>query len=206
MLGAALLAVPGLAAGKKKPKKGDREAPTITHVPPAQHDGAGPLVIEAGIVDDSGVFDPAVLVRAPGGDFERVAMQPVEGKPDTFAATVPPALLAGDIEYLIEAYDEDGNGPSRAGDEAEPLRVARVVTAPPPVETLPRPSDPVPDKPEEGDNDALLWGAGIAVGGVILLGAAAGIGLAVFALTPTTPATVAVTITSGSPITAGAAP
>lgn len=207
LLGAALLDATGAEAAKKKSKKPDAEAPIITHAPPAGHDGAGPLRLEATIVDEAGVFDPAVLVRSPGGAFERIAMQPVADKPDTYVAEVPAALLAGDLEYLIEAYDENGNGPARAGDEAAPLRIARVAAAPPPPITPPPPTDPgVGPSTDEGGDDALLWGAGIAVGSVILLGAAAGIGLAVYALTPSTPATVSVSITSGSPVTAGAAP
>lgn len=205
LVGVVLLAAPGADAAKKKSKKADAAAPTITHAPPAQHDGTGPLLLVATIVDDSGVFDPALLVRAPGGAFERVAMQPVADQVDTYAAEVPAALLAGDLEYLIEAFDENGNGPARAGDEAAPLRIAFVV--PPLVAPPPTPLDPAvaPSTEDEGGG-ALLWGAGIAVGGVILLGAAAGIGLAVYALTPSAPATIGVSITAGSPITAGAAP
>lgn len=196
MLGAALVAAPG-ALAKRKTKKADAEAPAITHTPPAQHDGAGPLIIEATIIDEGGVFDPALLVRAPGGAFERIALAPVEGKADTYAAGVPAALLGGDVEYLIEAYDENGNGPARAGDEATPLRVPRVEAAS--VPALPPDPPPPTTKPVDEGNDAVLWGAGIAVGSVIVLGAAAGIGIAVAALMAP-PADVAVTITGGSPI------
>ncbi|MBI1946877.1 MAG: hypothetical protein HYS27_14370 [Deltaproteobacteria bacterium] len=204
VLGAALVAAPG-AVAKRKTKKADTEAPVITHTPPAQHDGAGPLIIEAAIVDDGGVFDPALLVRAPGGSFERVPLKPVEGKPDSYAAEVPAALLAADLEYLIEAYDENGNGPARAGDEATPLRVPRVLagtTTTTTVTPLPPDHPPADKKPPDESNDAVLWGTGIAVGAVIVLGAAAGIGLGVAALLSGPPATVAVTITGGSPIAA----
>lgn len=203
MVGAALLAAPGADAAKHKTKKGDAAAPVITHTPPPEHGGASPLIIEATIVDDSGVFDPTLLVRAPGGTFERVAMRPVDGRQDTFAAEVPAALLGGDVEYLIEAYDDNGNGPARAGDEAAPLRVAFVaaaVAAPPP-QPPPGETTRAPPKTDD-DNDALVWGAGIAVGSVILIGAAAGIGLAVYALLPGAQETVTVSITGGSPIAA----
>lgn len=207
VLTGAVVPAPGAwAARKKKGGKTDTAAPTITHTPPSGHDGVGPLVVEAVIVDESGVFDPALLVRTASGTFERIALQPVAGKENTFAAEVPSGLLAGDLEYLLEAFDENGNGPARAGDEAAPLRVARAAPPPPPPVTPPPPDPNARPAVEEGGNDALLWGAGIAVGGVILLGAAAGIGLAVVALTPSTPANVSVTITSGSPVVAGAAP
>ncbi len=201
LVAALLLAAPAGAA-KRRPKKGDAAPPTITHAPPASHDGAGPLVIEATISDDSGVFDPALLVRAPGGSFERIPLAPVEGRADAFAAEVPAALLDGDLEYLIEAYDENGNGPARAGDEAAPLRVARVAPLTTPVTPPPDPAPPTKPPKDEG-NDALVWGAGIAVGSVLLLGAAAGIGIAVVMAT-STPANVAVSITGGSPIAAAA--
>lgn len=193
-----LIAVP--AAAKRRAKKTDAAPPAITHTPPSAHDGAGPLVIEAIITDDSGVFDPALLVRAPGGVFERIALTPVEGQDNGYAAQVPAALLDGDIEYLLEAYDENGNGPARAGEEAAPLRVPRVLPAPPPVTTTTTDPSPAPTPPDDDTGGALVWGAGI-VGGVLLLGAAAGIGVAV-AMATSTPANVTVTITGGSPVAA----
>lgn len=202
-----MVTAPGAhAAKKKKSSKADTAAPTITHTPPAGHTGAGPLIVEAQIVDDSGVFDPALLVRAPGGAFERVAMLPLGDKPDTFGATVPEALLGGDLEYLIEAFDENGNGPARAGDEAAPLRIARVAAPPPPPPPPPPQETTARPAADEGDNGALLWGAGIAVGGVLLLGAAAGVGYAIYALSPSTPATVSVSIQAPSPIASGVGP
>lgn len=207
LLVALLVAAPGAdAARKKKPSKPDTAAPTITHTPPTGHDGTGPVVVEAQIVDDSGVFDPALLVRAPGGVFERVAMKPVADKVDTFGATVPEGLLAGDLEYLIEAFDENGNGPARAGDEVTPLRIARVAAPPPPPPPPPPQETTARPATEEGDNSALLWGTGIAVGGVLLLGAAAGVGYAIYALSPSTPASVSVSIQAPSPIASGAGP
>lgn len=200
VLGIAVLALPG-AAAKRRAKKADAEPPLITHTPPAAHDGAGPLRIEATIADESGIFDPALLVRTPEGSFERIALTPVEGQPDRFAAEVPAALLGGELEYLLEAYDENGNGPARAGEESAPLRVPRVEGAATPPAPLPPERAPVPAKPVDEGGDALVWGAGIAVGGVLLLGAVAGIGIAV-AMATATPANVSVTITGGSPIAA----
>ncbi len=192
-------------AAPKRPKK-DTAAPVVEHTPIATHDGKGPVLVSARITDDSAIFEPTLVVRAatagasgaPGGVFMRVPL--VKGDADVYSAEVPAALLTADVEYLVEAFDENGNGPSRVGDESAPLKIVRDVPAP--VEALKPPDDPTkkpPDVPEDGDNTGLIV-AGVIVGAIVVVGAAAGIGFAVYSLRTPQPDVVQINVTGPAPI------
>lgn len=184
------------AAAQRRGRKRDTVPPVVEHTPLVEHDGAGPLLVEARIVDaGSAVFEPTLLVRLAGTEtFQRVAMTPKPGQADVFVAAVPPAILVGDIEYFVEAFDENGNGPARVGDETTPFKVSRAVPAP-----LNPPPPPPPGDVEEGPSPLVL-GAGIAVGTVVLVGAAVGVGLAVYALRPAAPEVVTIQVRAPSPL------
>jgi hypothetical protein len=188
-------------AAPKRPKK-DTAAPVVEHTPIATHDGKGPVVISARITDDSAIFEPTLVVRSAGavgagGAFMRVPL--VKGEGDAYSAEIPAALLTGDVEYLVEAFDENGNGPSRVGDEAAPLKIVRDVP-PPPVEVAkPADASKPKDVPEDGGNTGLIV-AGVVVGAVVLVGAAAGIGFAVYALRPPQPDVVQINVAGPAPI------
>jgi hypothetical protein len=195
---------PAFAKPPKKPPAGkaDTTPPVIDHAPLTKHQGVAPVVVEAKITDDkSGVFEPTLLVRAAGsGPFMRVTMTPKDGEPDVYVAEVPKELLAADVEYLIEAFDQSGNGPSRVGDEATPLKIARdvpVVEKPPP--PTPPPTTPPTTTPEDGPSGAVI-GAGIAVGAVVLIGAAVGGAFLFYSLRPAAPEVVAIKVSGPSPI------
>ena len=165
----------------------DNDAPVMTHVPtpcPAAVDGiVAPCVVEATIVDVSGVFDPTLLVRLRGvSAYERVGMKPVAGRADVYSATVPPAIAAaGDVEYLIEAFDVQGNGPARAGEEAAPL----VLLKAPPVASSPSTAAPIVDASEESEDDGSLM-LGVVIGASVLALVVAGavVGVALYASRP----------------------
>ena len=177
----------------------DNAAPVITHVAP----GACPVavaggaavacVIEATIVDASGVFDPTLLVRLRGVTaYERVAMKAVDGQANHYAAVVPAALsVAGDVEYLIEAFDLQGNGPARAGDEAAPLVLLEPVA---PVNVT-APVEPVVVVEEEGNG--LVLGMAVAVGVIAAVVIGAGTAVALYALRD--PAVEEVTVSVSGP-------
>jgi hypothetical protein len=205
-----LVAVTSAASAKPPAKKGgakDTTPPSVEHTPLSKHDGKGPIVVEAHITDDkSGVFEPTLLVRAagsakaPAGAFERVPMTPKDGAADVYTAVVPPELLAGDVEYLVEAFDKDGNGPSRVGDEGTPLKIVRdvpAVIAPPPTTTTPPPSTAA----DPGPSPALI-GVGVAAGVVVLVGVVVGGGFAFYALRPPAPEQVAIKVNAPSPVAA----
>jgi hypothetical protein len=190
-----LFANPAFAARRRGGGNKDTAPPVITHEPVAKHDGKGPLVVEATITDASAIFEPTLLVRATGGGpFQRVPMTPKDGAPGVYVAEVPAALLSSDVEYLLEAFDELGNGPARVGDEAAPLKIARDVPAPL-VE-----DKPPPPPAEEGDGSGLVIGAGIAVGTVVVLGAALGVGFAVYALRAPAPEKVSIRVSAPAPV------
>jgi hypothetical protein len=205
----ALAATPAEAARRRGGRR-DTTPPSVEHVPLVKHDGVGPLIVEARIVDsESEVFEPALLVRLAGTEtFQRVLMKQKPEAPELWLAEVPTPLLVGDLEYLVEAFDEHGNGPARIGDEAAPLRVERDVPLPPPLigPTQAEPPPPTGTGPpiEEGPS-ALVIGAGVAVGAIVLAGAAVGVAFALYALQPPAPEFVNVVVSAPTPV-AGAAP
>jgi hypothetical protein len=191
-------ATPGFAA-RRKPV--DKSPPVISHTAPSCADG-GDCVVEARIVDPSGVFDPTLLYRAAGASaYERVAMVADDGDPALFRAPIPAAVLtASDVEYLVEAFDVQGNGPARAGAEDAPLRLPRVTPPPAPTPTPPNPATtPGASAPSEDDDGAWIgWAVG-AGAAVVVVGVAVGIG--VYALRPAAPGVVRLSVSGPTPIT-----
>jgi hypothetical protein len=207
LVAAAALASPEGAARRSL---ADTTPPRIDHAPPSTCAVDVPCVVEARITDDSGVFDPALLFRAAGATtFERASMQPVPGDATLFRAVVPPALIAGgDVEYLVEAFDVQGNGPARAGTDAAPLRVRRAATSTTATATATSTTTTAtsPDAAARaavtGDDGGGL-ALGLVLGGVALaVLAVGGVAVAVYALRPTGPEVVNVTIAAPSPVPA----
>lgn len=214
---AVVMALPALGA-PKRPRK-DTAPPVVEHTPITSHDGIGPVLLQARIVDDSAIFEPTLLVRmvsgadgvgsGGGSAFLRVPL--IKGADDVFAAEVPAALLAGDLEYLIEAFDENGNGPSRVGDEGAPMVIKRAV----PATTTSSGETPAAagagigtgtgasgqgEQADETDGGGGLVVAGVVVGGVVLIGAAAGIAFAIYTLRAPAPEAVRIIVTAPAPI------
>jgi hypothetical protein len=130
----------------------DTAAPLIEHKPVTSTErGAKYVEIFARITDQSKFF-PQVFYRYGSGSFEKpLDMKPVKGKKDEYGAAVP---VKGDlVEYYIEAYDEYGNGPGRAGDPEKPYRVdttgegGAVAAAPPAPAPAPKKVEPPPPAP-----------------------------------------------------------
>jgi hypothetical protein len=100
----------------------DTAAPVVGHTPIKYTErGAKVVQVFAKITDESKVF-PQVFFRYGPGEYQKpIDMKPVKGLKDQWGANVP---VKGDLcEYYIEAYDELGNGPGRAGDPDKPFRV-----------------------------------------------------------------------------------
>jgi hypothetical protein len=214
----AATASPTWAARKKA---ADTTPPVIDHTPPVGCVVETPCVVEARITDSSGVFDPTLLFRAAGATtFERQPMQATPGDGSLFRATLPAVLLAsGDVEYLVEAFDVQGNGPSRAGNDEVPLRVKRpaVAAATTTTGSTGRPASDTPDAstststPDDGDtNGAVVEDeqagdnglvVGLVIGGAalaVLVGG--GIAWLAYTLRPTSSDVVTVTIAAPSPV------
>ena len=115
-----LLALPlGAQAAK------DKTPPKISHTASTQPAKFGePFVITAQITDDmSDIFEPALYYRTVGAkQFVVVAMVKKGGS--TFSATIPGAAMKFDVEYFMEAFDAQGNGPSHFASQASPQWLA----------------------------------------------------------------------------------
>src|SRR5260221_8267873 len=128
----------------------DTKPPVITHTPVTSVAEGGTIAVLARITDESKVF-PQVFYRyeGSGGYKEPLDMKPVKGEQHMFGANIPARGTM--VEYYIEAYDEFGNGPGRAGDPDKPFRVhvgaeqPRVSAAPPPAAEKPAPAAPQPE-------------------------------------------------------------
>lgn len=146
-LSAILLApAPGLAAAKGK-KTVDTLPPVITHVPIPEAPAGAALPVSATIIDDSEVFEPTLYYRQSGTRKYMTHSMLKAGV--IYSATIPEAVMQADVEYFIEAYDANGNGPSLFGSNNAPhrVKVAQVVVPlpppPPPAEEVkpPAPTD-----------------------------------------------------------------
>ncbi len=157
----------------------DNDAPTITHTPAPCPPAPQACTIEADIFDPSGVFEPTLLVRLVGMTaYERVVMKAAAGT-HHYVAALPPALSSSaTVEYLIEAFDVQGNGPAHAGSEAAPLVVQRAADVVPVAPIVAPPPAPISE-----DNGPWL-GVGIGVGIVAAVAVAGGAALAVYFLRP----------------------
>lgn len=114
----------GLALAVSAARADDTAPPEIAHTPLEKAEKGKPVHIRARITDESKFF-PQVFFRWDGAAFGKaVDMKRVTGKKvpkDQYQATIPGK---GDsLEYYIEAYDEFGNGPARAGAPEAPFKV-----------------------------------------------------------------------------------
>src|SRR5712692_8426047 len=106
----------------------DNDPPVLTHTPVTTAKKGKPLTITAHATDPSGVFGPVLYLRKrgmPATDYIPMRMVPSKtGAPGTYAVEIPPALVSVDaLEYYIEAWDNAGNGPTRAGSPESPFAV-----------------------------------------------------------------------------------
>lgn len=95
--------------------------PIITHVRIENVPLGKPVVVRARIEDESEVFAPSVYVRPVGAEnYDNIPMEKVE---DGYQATIPAEQVTRALEYFIEAFDEQGNGPAREGTPEDPISV-----------------------------------------------------------------------------------
>ena len=107
----------------------DRKAPVIKHQAVTEAPKGRDLVIVAEIKDRSGLFEPTLYYRVKsGGAFSRSAF--VVQKKNIYQAVIPAAELSGDVvEYFIESFDQQGNGPARMGGPEKPLKIKLIAPA-----------------------------------------------------------------------------
>ena len=128
----------------------DNDPPSISHTPVSRTLKGKPLVLTARITDPSGVFQPVLYVRKKGmgsGEYIPIKMVGSRLTQGDYTVEIPQALVSADLEYYLEAYDNAGNGPARAGapenpnlvkveEEQKKVIIAPTPTAPPPTVTI----------------------------------------------------------------------
>jgi len=152
----------------------DTSAPVIAHTPVAKGEKGKQTPVFARITDESKIF-PQVFYRfAAGAPYEKpIDMKPVKSQRSQWGANLPPPP-GNTLEYYIEAYDEFGNGPARAGDPDKPFAVdfgPPEVAQEQPRLPLPPPPRP-PPKPPPGGGRLWTWvaggtGLGLLAGGLV---------------------------------------
>ncbi len=165
----------------------DTAAPIIEHTPVTKADKGAVVQVFAKITDESKFFPQVFYRYDPSRGFEKpLDMKPVKGKKNIYGANIP--NKGPYVEYYIEAYDELGNGPGRAGAPEATLKVdlsgeeATVVKKEPvhedPVVTVTKPVPPLATTASRasGQGRTFTWivggtGVGLLVGG-LLAGAA----------------------------------
>jgi hypothetical protein len=107
------------------------DGPVIEHQEMETAPAGETILIRAEITDSDGVFDPVLLYRVKGqSSFRRKEMKQVGET--TYEAKIPGAFVTGPIEYFLEAFDENGNGPARFGDEGFPIEISIPESGAPP--------------------------------------------------------------------------
>jgi len=111
-----------IAAAQSAQAVEDVLPPSIEHEPCDQYQKGQPFVIWARFKDDSQLFDPKVIYRSGSNTWKNVAFERVDGTGD-FRATLQSKDLKGSLDYFIEVFDENGNGPARFGSTDAPVHI-----------------------------------------------------------------------------------
>jgi hypothetical protein len=112
------------------------EAPRVEHTPVVQCVQGDPFFVRAHIYSPVGIeiFQPTIYVRVAGvPTFAKLPMKPEAGLTELYVGRIPGALTQGDFDYYIEAYDTQGNGPSRSGAPDVPIHVTAKAKEKPPL-------------------------------------------------------------------------
>jgi len=99
----------------------DTAAPQIVHEPCEQFQKGAVFEVVARFYDESPIFDPKVVFRRGKGKWKNRPFKRQNGT-DNFVANIPAKFLKkGRIQYFIEVFDENGNGPARFGSTDAPV-------------------------------------------------------------------------------------
>jgi hypothetical protein len=89
-----------------------------------------PLPVEVGITDADGVFDPRIYVRPrTTARFAPVVLR--ESGSGVYRAVIAAEEVQEGIEFYVEVFDGQGNGPSRSGSPEAPHRFECIAGAAP---------------------------------------------------------------------------
>jgi hypothetical protein len=165
---AAVLLLCGAAA-----RADDTSPPVISHAPVSRGEKGRHTPLFARITDESKIFPQVFFRYGPGSAYEKpIDMKPVRGQRNQWGANLPPPP-GNVIEYYIEAYDEFGNGPARAGDPDRPFRIDFGTPQAAQEPALPLPAAAaVPAAAPRGGGRVWTWlvgglGVGLLTGGIV---------------------------------------
>jgi hypothetical protein len=150
----------------------DSAPPIISHAPVTRGDRGKQTAVFAKITDESKIFPQVFFRFGPASPYEKpIDMKQVKGQKNQWGANLP-APPGNVLEYYIEAYDEFGNGPARAGDPDRPFRIELG----PAQNAQEQPTLPLPALPRTGagGGGGRLWtwlvggtGLGLLTGGLV---------------------------------------
>lgn len=99
----------------------DTAPPQIVHEPCEAFQKGVAYEVVARFYDESPIFDPKVVFRRGKRKWQNRPFKR-QGDNNNFVALIPAKFLKkGNIEYFIEAFDENGNGPARYGSTDAPV-------------------------------------------------------------------------------------
>lgn len=203
----------------------DRKPPKMVHQPSTKATAGEPIEIRVTITDPSGVFEARLHYRlANRGEFLSASLVKTTG--DEYVATIPAPAVTGDIEYFLEAFDNQGNGPTLVGSQPKPLRISVTAAKPPDAGTGNSHATTTPDagsggssqndagtgslpntnpgnqvKEGEGDNTGLVIAIVASVAAAVVVAAAVtGVLIYYFTQPPESPGTVTLKITAPPPV------
>jgi hypothetical protein len=166
VVGAALAFAPAARAATV-----DNEPPEITPEPVKLPAPGRPLVIECDIADASDIFDPLVYWRGAGAkEYSRSQLKHTTGTRYRAEIVLPPSIR--ELEYVLEAFDANGNGPARVGNQNKPMRFSLEPPKAPPKVVKAAPAEPAGPSRIPAFAALGAGGVAVAVGAVFGLSAA----------------------------------
>ncbi len=133
----------------------DTKPPVVSYTPPAGSTAPkGAFIVTAKVTDESKCYPQVFFRYGAGGPYEKaIDMRKSTRGKDLYEAIIP--FKSEKIEFYVEAYDDFGNGPGRAGDPDSPFRISMGdKAAPPAASASAAPAKPAATKPSSSARPA----------------------------------------------------
>ncbi len=104
--------------------------PSIEHEPCEHYAKGQPFTIWARFKDDSRLWEPKVIFHSGSLTWKNVPFER-SGENDDFKAVIQAKDLKESVDYFIEVFDENGNGPARFGSVEAPVHLIATANAGP---------------------------------------------------------------------------
>ncbi len=125
----------------------DTKPPVVSYTPPAGNTAPkGAFIVTAKVTDESKCYPQVFFRYGAGGQYEKaIDMRKSTRGKDLYEAIIP--FKSEKIEFYVEAYDDFGNGPGRAGDPDSPFKISMGDKAAPAPSASASPAKPAASKP-----------------------------------------------------------